>query len=103
MTRQEKWRFGFLWFRSWIRAHNKLSEAEQLLGLFHFTLLLALYQSSSSNLHCKLKSTKVTTDLGLDEASSLQLVPIEWEWPEMLRPHVSFTTLGLANAGQKKN
>ena len=31
--------------RSWIRAHNKLYEAEQLLGLLQYTFLFALYQS----------------------------------------------------------
>ena len=31
-----------------IRAHNKLSEAEQLLGLFWYIFLFALYQSSRS-------------------------------------------------------
>ena len=48
MALQEKWYFGCLWLRSRISAHNKLSEAEQLLGLFQFNLLFALYQSSNS-------------------------------------------------------
>ena len=73
LTLQEKWRFGCLWFRSRTRAYNKLSEAEQFLSLFQFNLFFAaaLYQSSSSNLPCKLKSTKVTTDQSLDKARFL--------------------------------
>ena len=53
MTLQEKWFFGYRWLRSGIRAQNKLSEAEQLLGLFQCNLLFALYQSSSLNSHSK--------------------------------------------------
>ena len=60
-----------LWLRTRIRAHNKLSEAKQLLGLFQFNMLFALYQSSSSNSHYKLKSMKVTEDLCLDNATFL--------------------------------
>ena len=59
------------WLRSRIRAYNKLSQVEQLLGLFQFNLLLAMYQSSSSNLHCKPKSPEVTEDLCLDKARFL--------------------------------
>ena len=58
VTPQEKWRFGCLWLRSRIRAQNNLSEPEQHLCLFKLNLCFALYQSSSSNLHCKLKLTK---------------------------------------------
>ena len=87
VTLQEKWHFGCLWLRSRIRAHNKLSEAEQLLGLFQLNLLFALYQSSSSHSHCQLKSTKVSLDLCLtrpdflsQEATySLQLALMKWE------------------------
>ena len=63
--------FGYLWLRSRIRAHNKPSEAEQLLGLFQCNFLFALYQSSSSNWHCELKSTKVPVDLCLDKTRFL--------------------------------
>ena len=38
---------GCPWIRSSIRAHKTLSEEEQLLGLFQYILLFALYQYSS--------------------------------------------------------
>ena len=63
--------FGCLWLRSRIRAHNKLSEAKQLLGLFQYIVLLSLYQSSSSCLHYKLKLTKAPLDLCLDKTRLL--------------------------------
>ena len=55
------------WCRSdRISALHKLSEAEQLLGLFQCNLLFALYQASSFNSQCKLNSAvKVTADLSL--------------------------------------
>ena len=72
---QGKWLFGCLsgWLRSKIRAHNKLSEdlEEQLLALFQYIYLFALYQSSSSNSHYKLQSTKVLSDLCLDKTRFL--------------------------------
>ena len=49
VTLQDKWLFGYLWLSSRIRAHNKLSETGQLLGLFQYICLFALYQPSSSN------------------------------------------------------
>ena len=58
VTLQEKWLFGCLWLRYRIRTHNKPSQVGQLLGLFPCIILFGLYQSSSSNLHYKLKSTK---------------------------------------------
>ena len=47
VTLKEKWHFGRLWLRSGIRAH-------MCLGLFRYICLFAMYQSSSSNSHCKL-------------------------------------------------
>ena len=68
-----KMAFCCLWHTSRTRAHNKLSEAEQLfkLFLFQYIVLLALHQSSCLNSHCKLKSTKVPVDLCLDKARFL--------------------------------
>ena len=86
---------------------NKLSKEEQLLGLFQFNLLFALYQSSSSNSYCKLKLTKVPLDLCLDKARFLVIAhgkqPTLCSWhswkgkgrPENLRPLVSLSTFGL--------
>ena len=73
LTLQEKWLFGCHWHRSRTRAHNrdKLSEAEQLLGLFHCNFLFALYQPSCSSSHCKLKSTKVPADHCLEKTRFL--------------------------------
>ena len=70
VTLQEKWHFGCLWLRSRIRAHNKLSEVEQLLGLLQLALCPVSIRvlNVTSNLHCKLKSTKVTAYLCLDKA-----------------------------------
>ena len=70
-TLRAKWLFGRLWLRSRIRAHNKLSETVQLLGLFQCNLLFALYQFSNSNWHCKLKLMKVTADQCQDFWSDL--------------------------------
>ena len=42
-----------------------------VLGLFQFNLLLAVYQSSSSDSHCRLKSLKVKADLCLDKVRFL--------------------------------
>ena len=69
VTLQEKWLFGGLWLRSRIRAQNKLSEAK--LRLFEYIYLSALFQSSSSNSHSKLKLTKVLSDLRLDRTKFL--------------------------------
>ena len=46
-----------------IRAGNKLPEAEQLLDLYHYIILFALPQFSSSYSHYKLKSMKGQSDL----------------------------------------
>ena len=66
-----KWIFGCLLGRPRIRAHNKLSEAEKLLDLSQYIFLFTIHQSSSSNLHCKLKLRKVVSDLNLDMPSFL--------------------------------
>ena len=73
-----KWILGCLWLRSRITAHNKLSEAGQLLGLFQYIYLFALYQRSSSNLHYKLKSTNFQSDLRLDKTRFLVIYHREW-------------------------
>ena len=62
----------------WLSLAHKLSEAEQLLGQFQFNLLFALYPSSSSNLYCKVKLTKVTADVGLDTARFLVTAHRKW-------------------------
>ena len=59
VTLQEKCFYCCLWLKSRIRAHDKLPEAEQVLGLFQYIYLFALYQPSSSNLHYQMKKTKV--------------------------------------------
>ena len=84
-------------FCSWQGAKNAYYvlcpdnvQAEKLLGLFPYIILFGLYQSSSSNSHYKLKSTKVPSDLCLDKTRflsfttqevnySLQLALMEWE------------------------
>ena len=74
---QEKWLFGCLWLRPRIRTHNNfnLSEAKQPFGPVSVNLL-ALYQSSCSNSHSKMKSMKVPqghrpADLCLDKTRFL--------------------------------
>ena len=67
-----KWLFdicAILWLRPWIRAHKKLSKAEQLLDLYYYIPLFALHQSFSSTGHCELKLTKARSDLRLDKTS----------------------------------
>ena len=88
--------YGLLWCRSKIKAaHTNLSEAEKLLDLSQcISLTFSLHQSSSSNLHSKLKSLMVLSVSSLrpefgqakpfwhcshEAANILQLALMKWK------------------------
>ena len=75
-----------LWLRSRIRAHSKLSEAKQLLGLCQYIYIFALYQPLSSNSHYKLKLTEIPSesDLCLDKTNFYHR-----KWPTLCSQHLS--------------
>ena len=69
--------FGYLWCRYRIRAHNKVSDVEKLCDLSLYNFLFTMHQSTSSNLHCRLKSMKVFSDLSLDNKSFLVITQMK--------------------------
>ena len=96
VTLQEKWLFGCLWLRSRIRAHNKRSEAEQLLSLFQYIFLFARYRFPSKNAQCKLNSMKVSAELCLDRTNFLVVA-------HRKQPIFAFSTHGTGKEGQKSS
>ena len=111
MTLQEKWLFGCLWHRSrsWIQelelTTSSLRQNSSWASFSATFSVIALYQSSCLNLHCKLKSAKVSADLCLDKTGFLVMAYRKqptlcssrlWngkERPEKHRPLVSWSTL----------
>ena len=86
--------FGCLWCRSRVRAHFKLSGAEELLGLSQHFFLFKMHQSSSSYLHCKLKSMKILSDLSLNKTSFLDIAYMKLtEWKRKARKAQAFPQL----------
>ena len=95
VTLQEKWLFGCLWHRSrsWIQelelTTSSLRQNSSWASFSATFSVIALYQSSCLNLHCKLKSASLSWPVfgqdrisrhGLQEATySLQLALMEWE------------------------
>ena len=89
-----KMAFGCLWCRSRVRAHFKLSGAEEPLGLSQHIFLFKMHQSSSSYLHCKLKSMKILSDLSLNKTSFLDIAYMKLtEWKRKARKAQAFPQL----------